>query len=835
MEKNIGKEKFKVTGMTCSACSAHVERAVRELDGVKSVSVNLLAGSMLVELDTATADEVCRAVSNAGYKAVLWGEKPAEKAEEDTVKPLLHRFLLSLLLLLPLMYVSMGHVMWGWYVPSFLSSPASLGLLQLIISSIILLINQNFFVSGFKSLLHGSPSMDTLVALGSTASMLYSVVMLFMMTSSSPDSGHGYLHELYFESAAMIPTLITLGKTLEAYSKGKTTNAIKALLALSPSKATVIRNGEEIEIDASELAVGEIFSVRPGEAVPADGVVIEGESSVDESALTGESMPADKSEGSRVSGGTVNQSGVLKCRATEVGEATVLHKIVQIVEDAQSSKAPISRLADRVSGIFVPTVMAIAAIAFSIWMICGAEFGFALSRGIGVLVISCPCALGLATPVAVMVGSGVGARHGILFKTASSLEEVGKTDIVIFDKTGTLTEGKMYVTDAIPLNSQSETEFLTVAASIERFSEHPLARAVTEYATQRNIRYENVTEFSALPGHGVTGKLDGKTIICGNAALMKKHNIDVSRLEEKLIRFADEGKTPVCFAADGAVTGILAVADRIKASAGEAIKELDEMGIKTVMLTGDNGRTARCVGEALGISEVISDVLPADKESVVKTLSEYGNTMMVGDGINDSPALARAKIGTAIGAGTDIAIESADVVLMRSDPKDVASCIRLSHSVLRNIKQNLFWAFFYNCIGIPIAAGVLYHPLGIALSPMLGAAAMSLSSVCVVTNALRLNLVDPSRKTKFKNKKSVTFPKSLTEKGDNMKKTLYIDGMMCNHCKAHVEKALSSVGGVDSVEVSLENKSAVVKGKDLDEAVLVKAVTDAGYTVTRTE
>lgn len=832
MEKNMKKEKFKVTGMTCSACSAHVERAVRELDGVANVSVNLLAGSMLVELDTATADEVCRAVSKAGYNAVLWGEKPARKAEESTVKPLLYRFIISLLLLLPLMYVSMGHVMWGWRVPNAISSPASLGVIQLILSSVILVINQRFFITGYKSLFRLSPTMDTLVALGSTASMLYSIVILFMITASLDTSHH--LHDLYFESAAMIPTLITFGKMLEAYSKGKTTSAIKSLLALSPSKATVIRDGQEIEIDASQLEVGDIFLVRPGEALPADGIVVDGESSVDESALTGESLPADKSVGSKVSGGTLNQSGVLTCKATEVGEATVLHKIVQIVEDAQASKAPISRLADRVSGIFVPTVMAIAVITFSVWMLCGAEFGFALSRSIGVLVISCPCALGLATPVAVMVGSGVGARHGILFKTASSLEEVGKTDIVIFDKTGTLTEGKMHVTDVVPSNTQSEEEFLTVAASLERLSEHPLARAITEYAASKNIKTLDVTDFSALPGHGITGKINGKTIICGNAALMKKHNVDISAFEKQLSSLADTGKTPVCFASEGKAVGMIAIADKVKENGKKAIKELNEMGIKTVMLTGDNSRTARHVGNTLGISDVISDVLPADKENTVRLLSECGNTMMVGDGINDSPALARAKIGTAIGAGTDIAIESADVVLMHSDPEDVAACIRLSHSVLRNIKQNLFWAFFYNCIGIPVAAGVLYHPFGIALSPMLGAAAMSLSSVCVVTNALRLNLVDPSKKTKFKNKKSVTVPKNLTEKGDNMKKTLFIDGMMCNHCKAHVEKALGAVKGVSAVEVSLENKTAVVSGNNLDEAVLVKAVTDAGYTVTKT-
>ncbi len=835
MENNIKKQKFKVTGMTCSACSAHVERAVSGLEGVHSVAVNLLSGDMTVEFSGITPEAICKAVVDVGYGASVWGEKAAASRGEDDspIKPLLRRFIASALLLLPLMYVSMGHTMWGWYLPDFISAPVQIGILQLILSSVILIINQRFFISGFKSLMHKNPNMDTLVAMGSGASMLYSIVMLFIMSSENASADH--MHELYFESAAMIPTLITLGKTLEAYSKGKTTSAIKSLLALSPSEATVIRDGVESRIPASELIVGDIFLVRPGESVPTDGIVIEGESSIDEAALTGESLPVDKTSGSRVSGGTVNTSGVLKCRATEVGENTALYKIIRTVEDAQASKAPISRLADRVSGIFVPTVMALALLTFCIWLFLGEEFGKALSFGIAVLVISCPCALGLATPVAIMVGSGVGARHGILFKTASSLEEAGKTDIVIFDKTGTLTEGRPYVTDIFTYGID-ENELLTLAASVEHMSEHPLALAIAEYAEQRQLSLRSVTDFSALVGHGVRGVIDGHELICGNAALMREHSVDLAAAEAKIYELSGEGKTPLCFSLDGKLIGLICVADRIKDESIEAIRRLNDMNIATVMLTGDNERSAKCVGEKLGIATIVSDVLPTEKESVVKTLSDYGKTMMVGDGINDSPSLVSSDVGVAIGAGTDIAIESADVVLMHSDPRDTVCAIRLSREVLRNIKQNLFWAFFYNCIGIPIAAGVLYRPFGISLSPMLGAAAMSMSSVCVVSNALRLNLVDPQKQKKYKNKKAVSLPRLKTakeDKGDNnMKKTVYIEGMMCNHCKAHVEKALSSLQGVSSVEVSLENKSAVVVGDGLDEKALSNAVTNAGYTVT---
>lgn len=841
-------EKFDVTGMTCAACSAHVERAVRGVEGVKEVAVSLLTNSMTVDFSSpATAEKICAAVSAAGYGAApqnIGGKKENKKSalESGEPKKILYRLIASAVLLLPLMYVSMGHLMWGWPLPEiFASNPLAIGLYQLLLTTAVAVINQRFFISGTKSLLHGAPNMDTLVSLGSAAAYIYSTAVLFEMCNAAVNGNvqmaMHHLHGLYFESAAMILTLITVGKYLEAVSKGRTTDAIKSLMDLAPKTACVIRDGKEKVIPAEEVVKGDVFVVRPGESIPVDGRVISGESAVDESALTGESIPVDKAQGSAVSAATLNQNGFLTCEATRVGEDTTLSQIIETVENAAATKAPIAKIADKVSGVFVPAVMAIALVAGAAWLISGRPFSFALARAISVLVISCPCALGLATPVAIMVGSGVGAKHGVLFKTASALEQTGKTQIVVLDKTGTLTKGKPQVTDILPASGYDADSLLRLAASLESKSEHPLAAAITRRAGENNVETDEAQGFTALPGHGVRAEINGKTAIGGNAALIKSKGMldaDMKTLGERL---ADEGKTPLYFAFDGRIAGIIAVADVVKEDSGQAISELKNMGIRTVMLTGDNRRTALSVAKQTGIDEVVSDVLPGDKAEVVEKLRKYGKVAMVGDGINDAPALTQADIGIAIGAGADVALDAADVVLMKSSVGDVAAAIRLSRQTLRNIHENLFWAFFYNCIGIPIAAGALIPAFNIALNPMLGAAAMSLSSFCVVTNALRLNFFKPDRPFKGKSKQPAELPKLMpTEENIKnteetvMKKTVYINGMMCSHCTAHVQKALGALDGVESVEVSLEDKKAVLTlNKNVDEAVITAAVREAGY------
>lgn len=841
-------EKFDVTGMTCAACSAHVERAVRGVEGVKEVTVSLLTNSMTVDFSSpATAEKICAAVSAAGYGAApqnIGGKKENKKStlESGEPKKILYRLIASAVLLLPLMYVSMGHLMWGWPLPEiFASDPLAIGLYQLLLTTAVAVINQRFFISGTKSLFHGAPNMDTLVSLGSAAAYIYSTAVLFEMCHAAVNgdiqTAMHHLHGLYYESAAMILTLITVGKYLEAVSKGRTTDAIKGLMDLAPKTACVIRDGKETVIPAEEVAKGDVFVVRPGESIPVDGRVISGESAVDESALTGESIPVDKAQGSAVSAATLNQNGFLTCEATRVGEDTTLSQIIETVENAAATKAPIAKIADKVSGVFVPAVMAIALVAGAAWLISGRPFSFALARAISVLVISCPCALGLATPVAIMVSSGVGAKHGVLFKTASALEQTGKTQIVVLDKTGTLTKGKPQVTDILPASGYDGDSLLRLAASLESKSEHPLAAAITRRAGESNVETDEAQGFTALPGHGVRAEINGKTAIGGNAALIKSKGMldaDMKALGERL---ADEGKTPLYFAFDGRIAGIIAVADVVKEDSGQAISELKDMGIRTVMLTGDNRRTALSVAKQTGIDEVVSDVLPGDKAEVVEKLRKYGKVAMVGDGINDAPALTQADIGIAIGAGADVAIDAADVVLMKSSVGDVAAAIRLSRQTLRNIHENLFWAFFYNCIGIPIAAGALIPAFNIALNPMLGAAAMSLSSFCVVTNALRLNFFKPDRPFKGKSKQPAELPKLMpTEENIKnteetaMKKTVYINGMMCSHCTAHVQKALGALDGVESVEVSLEDKKAVLTlNKNVDDAVITAAVREAGY------
>lgn len=841
-------EKFDVTGMTCAACSAHVERAVRGVEGVKEVAVSLLTNSMTVDFSSpATAEKICAAVSAAGYGAApqnIGGKKENKKStlESGEPKKILYRLIASTALLLPLMYVSMGHLMWGWPLPEiFASDPLAIGLYQLLLTTAVAVINQRFFISGTKSLLHGAPNMDTLVSLGSAAAYIYSTAVLFEMCHAAVNgdiqTAMHHLHGLYYESAAMILTLITVGKYLEAVSKGRTTDAIKSLMDLAPKTACVIRDGKETVIPAEEVVKGDVFVVRPGESIPVDGRVISGESAVDESALTGESIPVDKAQGSAVSAATLNQNGFLTCEATRVGEDTTLSQIIETVENAAATKAPIAKIADKVSGVFVPAVMAIALVAGVAWLISGRPFSFALARAISVLVISCPCALGLATPVAIMVGSGVGAKHGVLFKTASALEQTGKTQIVVLDKTGTLTKGKPQVTDILPASGYDADSLLRLAASLESKSEHPLAAAITRRAGESNVETDEAQGFTALPGHGVRAEINGKTAIGGNAALIKSKGMldaDMKALGERL---ADEGKTPLYFAFDGRIVGIIAVADVVKEDSGQAIAELKDMGIRTVMLTGDNRRTALSVAKQTGIDEVVSDVLPGDKAEVVEKLRKYGKVAMVGDGINDAPALTQADIGIAIGAGADVALDAADVVLMKSSVGDVAAAIRLSRQTLRNIHENLFWAFFYNCIGIPIAAGALIPAFNIALNPMLGAAAMSLSSFCVVTNALRLNFFKPDRPFKGKSKQPAELPKLMpTEENIKnteetaMKKTVYINGMMCSHCTSHVQKALEALDGVESVEVSLEDKKAVLTlNKNVDDAVITAAVREAGY------
>ncbi len=850
-------EKFQITGMTCAACSAHVEKAAAGVAGVDKVSVSLLMNTMTVEYDTpATPQAICAAVEAAGYGADAAGQQAAgtdnrEGALEDKETPRIRRRLIaSVCLLLPLMYVSMGALMWGWYLPeSFAGNPWAIALYQLLLTGFVMVINQRFFISGFQSLLHRAPNMDTLVALGSGAAFVYSTAVMFRMGTAMGEGNVEMavhcLHDMYFESAAMILTLITVGKMLEAYSKGKTTNAIKSLMDLAPKTAHVIRDGVETTIPAQEVQEGDIFLVKPGESIPVDGEVLEGESAVDESALTGESLPVDKHVGDRVSAATINRNGALTCRALRVGKDTTLQQIIDMVENAVATKAPIAQIADKVSGVFVPVVIVLALITGVIWLAAGAGAGKALSYAISVLVISCPCSLGLATPVAIMVGNGMGARQGILFKNATALELAGRMDFVVLDKTGTVTEGKPRVADLYPAAGVSEEELLRVAAALESRSEHPLAKAVCERAGEERLSVEPAGSFRALPGWGVEGTVDGALAAGGSGALFAERRLLTEPLRLAGERMAEEGKTPLYFAADGRMLGMIAVADVVKQDSAQAIGELRNMGIQVVMLTGDNRRTARAIGRQVGLDAVVADVLPGDKESVIRQLSASGRVAMVGDGINDAPALTRADVGIAIGAGADVALEAAEVVLMKSRLTDVPAAIRLSRQVLKNIHENLFWAFFYNCIGIPLAAGILVPFLGISLKPMFAAAAMSLSSFCVVSNALRLNLFTINSDRHDRKKEMVPMPEFITgfkeiedhhkeenKMAETMVKTLNIEGMMCAHCQAHVKKALEGVAGVTQVEVSLEDKTATVSlTPGTEEQALVDAVTEAGYKV----
>ena len=844
-------EQYIVTGMSCAACSTRVEKAVSKVPGVTSCSVSLLTNSMGVE-GTATEQEIIKAVKDAGYGASKKGEgaakaQPAQAlAGEDMLKdretPVLKRRLIaSVGFLIVLMYFSMGHMMWGWPIPGFMKdNHVMMGLLQMLLTIAVMVINQKFFISGFKGLLHRAPNMDTLVALGSGASLVYSTYALFAMTDAQVrgdmDAVMSYMHDFYFESAAMILALITVGKMLEARSKGKTTDALKGLMKLAPKTAVVIRAGKEVQVSIEQVQKGDCFVVKPGENIPVDGEVIEGNSAVNESSLTGESIPVDKAVGDKVSAATVNQSGYLKCRATRVGEDTTLSQIIQMVSDAAATKAPIAKIADRVSGVFVPMVITIAVLTIIVWLIAGQSIGFALSRGIAVLVISCPCALGLATPVAIMVGNGMGARNGIMFKTAVSLEETGKMQIVALDKTGTITSGEPKVTDIIPAAGVTEEVLLKYAYALENKSEHPLARAILEKAKEENAGIEEVTGFQALPGNGLTAILDGHTLYGGNHTFISsKVSVD-GDIQKKAEKLAEEGKTPLFFGNGERLLGVIAVADVIKEDSPQAIKELQNMGIHVVMLTGDNERTAKAIGQQAGVDEVIAGVLPEGKEQVIRKLKEKGKVAMVGDGINDAPALTRADMGIAIGAGTDVAIDAADVVLMKSRLSDVPAAIRMSRATLRNIHENLFWAFFYNIIGIPLAAGVWYPLFGWKLNPMFGAAAMSLSSFCVVSNALRLNLFkmyDASKDKKLKAKKE----KKRSKKEDKtMKKIMHIEGMMCGHCEAAVKKALEALPQVDEAVVSHEAGTAeLTLNAEIADAVLKKTVEDKDYTVTSVE
>ena len=833
-------KQYNVTGMSCAACSARVEKAVSALDGVTACSVSLLMGSMGVE-GTASEAAVIAAVEAAGYGASVKGSAAAESStaaaqadadalvDHETPK-LKRRLIASLGFLMALMYVSMGHTMWNWPLPAFFEgNPVAVGLLQLLLSAVVMVINQKFFISGFKGLVKGAPNMDTLVAMGSAASFGYSVYALFAMTGAQAagDAAHAahYLHEFYFESAAMILTLITVGKMLEARSKGKTTDALKSLMKLSPKTAILLVDGQEIETPIEQVRTGDVFVVRPGEHIPVDGEVVEGDSAVDESALTGESIPVDKAVGSTVSAATTNQSGYLRCRATRVGQDTTLSQIIRMVSDAAATKAPIAKIADKVSGVFVPVVLTIAAITVLGWLLCGETIGFALARGISVLVISCPCALGLATPVAIMVGNGVGAQNGILFKTAASLETTGKSQIVVLDKTGTLTNGSPQVTDVQPVDGVSAEELLGVAYALEAKSEHPLAKAIISHGREKGLSPVAVEGFQAVSGNGLTARLGESTLRGGNFAYLSQY----ARMDTQIRTAADElaaqGKTPLFFSRDEQLLGIIAVADTLKPDSQQAVAEMKNMGIRVVMLTGDNCRTAEAIGRQAGVDEVIADVLPQGKEAVVRHLQASGQVAMVGDGINDAPALTRADMGIAIGAGTDVAIDAADVVLMNSRLSDVTAAIRLSRATLRNIRQNLFWAFCYNVIGIPLAAGVFIGLLGWKLNPMFGAAAMSLSSFCVVSNALRLNLIDihSARKDrKIKPAKEV----------EPMEKTMKIEGMMCGHCSGRVKKVLEELPQVVEAVVSHETGTAVITlNAPVDDALLKKTVEDQGYTV----
>ena len=885
-------KQYTVTGMSCAACSSRVEKAVSKVPGVTACSVSLLTNSMGVEGDV-PPETVIHAVEDAGYGASLKGQGTAAQAQsaseaEDALKdretPVLkHRLIASLGFLAVLMYMSMGHMMWGWPLPHFMDgNHVAMGLLQLLLAGIIMVINQKFFISGFKGLLHRAPNMDTLVALGSGASFIYSTYALFAMTDAQLKGNDtavmSYMHEFYFESAAMILALITVGKMLEARSKGKTTDALKGLMKLAPKTAVIIRDGVETKVPIDEVKKGNVFVVRPGENIPVDGVVLEGTSAVNEAALTGESIPVDKAQGDPVSAATVNQSGYLRCEATRVGEDTSLSQIIRMVSDAAATKAPIAKIADRVSGVFVPAVITIAVVTTIVWLLAGQTFGFALARGISVLVISCPCALGLATPVAIMVGNGMGAKNGILFKTAVSLEETGKMDIVALDKTGTITSGEPRVTDVIPSGGVTEKELVSLALSLEKKSEHPLAKAVLLYAKEQQIDAPEAADFQALPGNGLSGTLDGASLAGGSFSYISGHTTVSAQEQASFERLASEGKTPLCFMKNGRLAGMIAVADVIKEDSSQAVKELQNMGIRVVMLTGDNERTARAIGAQAGVDEVIAGVLPDGKESVIRSLKEQGKVAMVGDGINDAPALTRADIGIAIGAGTDIAIDAADVVLMKSRLSDVPAAIRLSRATLRNIHENLFWAFFYNVVGIPLAAGLWYPIFGWKLNPMFGAAAMSLSSFCVVTNALRLNLFKmhdaskdhPMRKRAEKDankggekaenagavrmgaedtrsigqtangnetvskemQKSENQKNHINMEGITMTKTMNIEGMMCGHCEARVKKALEALAGVESAEVSHEKGTAVVSmSADVADDTLKEAVEAQDYKV----
>ena len=862
-------EQYNVTGMSCAACSARVEKAVRKVPGVTSCSVSLLTNSMGVE-GTATPAAIVQAVQEAGYgaspKAVGAAQTASANADLDALADhetpkLKRRLLASLGFLLVLMYFSMGHMMWGWPLPHFFDgNHVAMGLVQLLLAGIVMVINQKFFISGFKGLVHGAPNMDTLVALGSMASFVWSTYALFAMTRAQVDGNHELvmhsMMEFYFESAAMILTLITVGKMLEARSKGKTTDALKSLMKLAPKTATLVCGGAEVVVPIEQVQKGDVFVVRPGENIPVDGIVLEGTSAVNESALTGESIPVDKAEGDKVSAATTNQSGFLRCQATRVGEDTTLAQIIKMVSDAAATKAPIAKIADTVSGFFVPAVISIAVLTTVVWLLLGHELGYALARGISVLVISCPCALGLATPVAIMVGNGLGAKNGILFKTAASLEATGRTRIVALDKTGTITSGEPKVTDLLPAEGVTEQELLTLAAALEQKSEHPLAKAVLAYAAEQQLTAPEVTDFAALPGNGLSAKLDGKEIFGGNAAFIETKVPVPEELSAKAAALSAEGKTPLFFGGAGRLLGVVAVADTLKEDSPRAIRELQGMGIRVVMLTGDNQRTADAIGRQAGVDEVIAGVLPDGKEAVIRTLQKSGKVAMVGDGINDAPALTRADTGIAIGAGTDVAIDAADVVLMNSKLSDVPAAIRLSRAALRNIHENLFWAFIYNIIGIPLAAGV-FIPLGLTLNPMFGAAAMSLSSFCVVSNALRLNLFDlhstkhdrPLRARSSSPAESAMVPPptpaennaentsaSVNQEDDSMKKILHIEGMMCGHCEARVKKALEALPEVSEAVVSHEAGTAIVTlTAAVDNDTLKKAVEDQDYPVTGIE
>lgn len=831
-------QQFTITGMSCAACSARIEKAVSKLPGVTSCSVSLLTNSMSVD-GSAKPQDIIKAVEHSGYGASLKGSDDTtsqqSRADETSGSGETHslklRLISSIVFLVPLMYLSMGHMMWGWYIPDILAdNHIAMGLIELLLTAVIMVINQRFFISGFKSLFRGAPNMDTLVSLGAGASFVYSTYALFAMTNAQLNGDMNgvmtYMHEFYFESAAMILTLITLGKMLEAYSKGRTTDAIKSLMSLAPKTAVVIRNGEEQTVPVEQVRKGDIFLVRPGENIPVDGVVLDGETAVNESALTGESVPVDKQSGDAVSAATINQSGFIRCEATNVGQDTTLSQIIKMVSDASATKAPIAKIADRVSGVFVPIVIAIAVVSTVVWLVCGQSFGFALARGISVLVISCPCALGLATPVAIMVGGGIGAKHGILFKTAQSLEEAGKVRTVALDKTGTITSGKPRVTDIIPADGVTSDELMRIACALEIKSEHPLARAIIDKAEEMRLEYGEINDFKALTGSGVKGTINGHEIIGGNLKLIGENAVVPDKMSKTADAIAQSGKTPLFFSKGGALLGIISVADVIKEDSPEAVRQLRNMGIRVVMLTGDNERTANAIGKQAGVDEVIAGVLPDGKGEVINRLKEHGKVAMVGDGINDAPALTSADVGVAIGAGTDIAIDAADVVLMKSRLSDVPAAIRLSRATLKNIHENLFWAFIYNVIGIPLAAGVFIAVFGWKLNPMYGAAAMSLSSVCVVTNALRLNLfkvynMGKDRKSKRKIKEKRT-----------MKKTLKIEGMMCPHCEATVRKALEELSQVESAEVSHEKGLAVVTlSADISDELLRKTVEDKGYKV----